>query len=151
MSNDLLKEKTAGEFLFSTNKQKLDLKYIHHYLSEQSYWAQNIPFAVFQKSVEHSLSFGVYHQNKQVGFARLITDYSTFAYLADVFIDENYRGKGLSKELMRFIFSLEFINGLRRMMLATLDAHGLYAQYGFKPMSNPDRFMEVHHPDVYKN
>jgi GNAT superfamily N-acetyltransferase len=102
------------------------------------------------QSIRNSLSFGIYEGNKQVGFARVITDYTTFAYLADVFVDEAYRGRGLSKILMTFIFSFEEFKKLRRFSLATRDAHGLYAQFGFTPLKSPDRFMELHQPDVYQ-
>jgi GNAT superfamily N-acetyltransferase len=95
------------------------------------------------------LCIGIYYDDHQVGFARLITDFATFAYLGDVFVDEQYRGKGLSKALMQFILSFEFINGLRRIILATSDAHGLYEQFGFQSLKRPDRYMEIHHPDVY--
>lgn len=143
-----MKESTVNEFLYSTDKAKLNVPYIHAFL-KNSYWAKDIPEATLKSSIENSLCIGIYYQDHQVGFARLITDYATFAYLADVFVDEKYRGKGASKGLMHFILSFEFINGLRRIMLATLDAHGLYEQFGFHLPKRPDRFMEIHRPDVY--
>jgi GNAT superfamily N-acetyltransferase len=146
----LLHEVTDNGFSFSTDKRKLDLKYIHQFLSTKSYWAEGISLALVERSVENSSCFGVYHDHKQVGFARVITDFSTFGYLADVFIDESYRGKGLSKKLMQFIFSLEELKILRRVLLGTKDAHGLYEQFGFKLLKAPDRFMELHRPDIYK-
>ncbi|MBL7936053.1 MAG: GNAT family N-acetyltransferase [Bacteroidia bacterium] len=136
-------EKQIGAFLYSTDKSKFNIDYIHHYLSVESYWAKNIPIEIVKQSIDGSLCFGVYENNKQVGFARVITDYATFGYLADVFIDKDYRGKGLSKELMTFIKDQEVIKKLRRFMLATLDAHGLYEQFGFKPLKEPNRFMEI--------
>lgn len=130
------------DYTFSTDKSRLDVPFIHHYLSEESYWAKNIPLEIVESSIAGSLCFGIYHQERQVGFARVITDHATFAYLADVFIDQAHRGKGLSKQLMAFIFSESSLQGLRRWMLGTLDAHGLYAQFGFTPLQQPGRFME---------
>jgi GNAT superfamily N-acetyltransferase len=146
---DILREHTHQGFLFSTDKSKLNLNYIHHFLTN-SYWAKGIPIDLVAQSIKNSLNFGIYEGNKQVGFARVITDYTTFAYLADVFVDEVYRGRGLSKILMTFIFSFEEFKKLRRFSLATRDAHGLYAQFGFTPLKSPDRFMELHQPDVYQ-
>lgn len=136
-------EELLGGYIISTDKNRLDVSYIHHYLSKESYWAQNIPFEIVHKAIEGSLCFGIYFYDKQVGFARVITDYATFGYLADVFVDKGHRGKGLSKELMRFIMNYENLTGLRRFMLATKDAHGLYTQFGFKPLKEPDRFLEL--------
>jgi N-acetylglutamate synthase-like GNAT family acetyltransferase len=147
---ELKYERTIDGFLFSTDKGRIDLLYVHHFLSTKSYWAEGIPLELVRQSIKHSLSLGIYKNNKQVGFARVVTDYATFGYLADVFVDEAYRGKSLSKILMEFIFSLEELKGLRRIMLATRDAHSLYAQYGFKLLQAPERFMEFHQPDVYK-
>jgi GNAT superfamily N-acetyltransferase len=144
----MIKESTLNEFLYSTDKAKLDAPYIHEFL-KKSYWAKEISETVVKNSIGNSLCVGIYHHNQQVGFARLITDYATFAYLADVFVDEKYRGRGVSKGLMQFILSFEFLHGLRRIMLATWDAHGLYKQFGFQLLQRPDRYMEIHHPDVY--
>src|SRR5688572_5729882 len=143
----MIKELTLNEFLYSTDKAKLDVPYIHEFL-KKSYWAKEVPVAVVKNAIENSLCVGIY-RHEQVGFARLITDYATFAYLADVFVDEKYRGRGVSKGLMLFILSFEFLPGLRRIMLATRDAHGLYEQFGFRLLQRPDRYMEIHHPDVY--
>ena len=137
------------EFIISTDKSKLDIPYIRDFLSK-SYWAENIPVDTVQRSIEGSLCFGVYYQNKQIGFARLITDSATFAYLADVFIDEAYRGNGLSKWLMEIIMDQANSFGLRRFMLATRDAHDLYRKYGFKDLVNADRWMEIAKPGIYK-
>ena len=139
----MINEKNIGEFLYSTDKTKLNIEYIHYFLSKESYWAKNIPIELVKTSIEGSLCFGVYHQGKQIGFARVITDYATFGYLADVFIDKNYRGKGLSKELMKFIMEQEVIKKLRRFMLATIDAHSLYAQFGFESQEGSKRFMSI--------
>jgi GNAT superfamily N-acetyltransferase len=142
-------EWTKDDFLISTDKEKIDALYVHQFLSK-SYWAENIPLETIQRSIEGSLCFSVVYLNHQVGFARVITDEATFAYLADVFIDENFRGKGLSKWLMEVIISYPTLQGLRRFMLATRDAHGLYKQFGFEPMKNPDRWMEIHKPNANK-
>lgn len=139
----MIDEKKIGAFLYSSDKKKLDVNYIHHYLSEESYWAKNIPREIVQKSIDGSLCFGVYYQEKQIGFARVITDYATFGYLADVFIDKHYRGKGLSKELMKFIMKQDVIKKLRRFMLATLDAHSLYTQFGFESQEGNKRLMGI--------
>ena len=136
-------EKIINGFLFSTDKEKLQINYIHHYLSEESYWAKNIPIKIVEKAIEGSLCFGIYDNQQQIGFARVITDNATFGYLADVFIDSNYRGKGLSKQLMAFIVEYPLIKTLRRFMLATKDAHSLYTQFGFNPLKEPARFMET--------
>ena len=136
-------EKTVNGFLFSTDKGKLQTHYIHHYLSEESYWAKNIPIQTVEKAIEGSLCFGIYDNQQQIGFARVITDNATFGYLADVFIDSDYRGRGLSKQLMEFIVEYPLIKTLRRFMLATKDAHGLYAQFGFNHLKEPARFMET--------
>ncbi len=144
-------------FSISTDKLKLDLSVIHNFLSH-SYWSENIPFETMQKSIEGSMCFGVYDNGnqalpvgRQIGFARMVTDNATFGYLADVFIIEEYRGMGLSKWLMEFILSHPDLQGLRRILLATRDAHSLYKQFGFTPLSNPERFMHIHNPDIYKN
>lgn len=145
-----MNEKQIGDFLYSTDKSKLNLDYIQHFLSKESYWAKNIPMDIVKTSIEGSLCFGVYENSKQVGFARVITDYATFGYLADVFIDKNYRGKGLSKELMKFIMEQELTKKLRRFMLATLDAHSLYAQFGFESQEGNKRLMGVKFFEEYK-
>ena len=147
---ELIKEHTIDGITYSTDKGKLNIEYIHQFISERSYWAVGIPRSLMERAIQNSLCFGVYDQQRQVGFARLVTDYATFGYLADVFIDEAYRGRSLSKKLMEFIFSIEEISVFRRMILLTRDAHGLYQQYGFKPLASPDRYMEVHRPDIYK-
>jgi N-acetylglutamate synthase-like GNAT family acetyltransferase len=136
--------------VFSDDPQKLDLVKIHHYLSTQSYWAQNVPIEVVKRSVDNSLCFGVYNsEGVQIGFARWITDKATFAYLADVYIEEVYRGQGLSKKLMSLMLFHKDLQGLRRYMLATQDAHGLYAQFGFKAIEHPDRLMAIVIKDAY--
>jgi len=136
--------------VFSDDPQKLDLIKIRHYLSTQSYWAQNVPIEVVKRSIDNSLCFGVYNsEGVQIGFARWITDKATFAYLADVYIEEVYRGQGLSKKLMSLMLFHKDLQGLRRYMLATQDAHGLYAQFGFKAIEHPDRLMAIVIKDAY--
>lgn len=139
----MIREKQIGNYLFSTDKNKLQLNYIHQYLSIESYWSKNIPLHIVEKSIEGSLCYAVYHKNQQVGFARVITDSATFAYLADVFIDKEHRGKGLSKDLMRFILESDYTKVIRRFMLATLDAHSLYAQFGFESQEGNKRLMGI--------
>jgi len=136
-------------FTISTEKGKLDIDLIHSFLN-RTYWAEGISKETIKRSIEGSLCFGVFENDKQVGFARMITDKATFAYLADVFIIEEYRGRGLSKWLMEVIMSHPDLQGLRRMILATKDAHGLYKQFGFTPLINVDRWMHILDQDVYK-
>lgn len=133
----------------STDKSRLQPEVIHDYLCNHSYWAKGIPMEMVLKSIENSIAFGVYDQEKQVGFARVTSDKATFAYLADVFILEEYRGQGLSKWLMESIFKHPDLQGLRRWVLATRDAHGLYAQYGFTPLDAPENFMQIKVENLY--
>jgi GNAT superfamily N-acetyltransferase len=144
---------TNAGYEISTDPSKLDIQLIHQYLSKESYWAGNIPLRVVERSVANSFCFGVYHGNKQVGFARLVTDKATFAYLGDVFILEEHRGKGLSKWLLETIHAHPDMQGLRRWLLGTRDAHGLYKQFGWTPLPEElvPRFMQLHNPDVYRN
>lgn len=136
-------------FIFSDDRNLVDVKAVHHYLSTASYWAQNIPIDIVQKSVDNSLCFGIYKDGKQAGFARWITDRATFAYLCDVYVAENFRGLGLSKKLMSLMLFHPDLQGLRTYSLATLDAHSLYAQFGFKPLSAPEKLMEIRVHDIY--
>lgn len=130
-----------GEYTISCDPKRLDYGVVHGFL-QTSYWAQNVSEEVVRRSVEHSLCFGVYHEETQVGFARVITDRATFAYLADVFIVEQYRAHGLGKWLVETVLSHPELDGLRRWILVTRDAHDLYRKYGFKELRNPERFME---------
>lgn len=136
-------------FIFSDDSNLVDLKSVHNYLSSQSYWAIGIPLEKVAKSIENSLCFGVYKDGKQAGFARWVTDSATFAYLCDVYIENEFRGLGLSKKLMSLMLFHPDLQGLRRYSLATLDAHGLYAQFGFKPISTPENLMEIRINDIY--
>ena len=133
----------------STAKSQLDVDAIHRFLSEDSYWAKGIPRATVEKSIQHSLCFGIYHESQTVGFARMITDLATYGYMADVFILPAHRGKGLSKWMVKCMLEHPDLQGLRRMGLATSDAHGLYAQFGFTPLDAPERFMQLYRPNVY--
>ena len=137
------------QYTITTDKEKFDVDLIHSFLTN-SYWAEGISKEIIRRSIDGALCFGVFENNKQIGFARMITDKATFAYLADVFIIEEYRGRGLSKWLMQIVISHPDLQGLRRMMLATRDAHELYKKFGFIPLNNVDRWMHIHDPDVYK-
>ena len=145
-----------NNYLISTDKSKIDIDYVHDFLSK-SYWSPGVDIQVVKKAMEGSLCFGIYESDKQtlsagrqVGYARMITDKATFAYMADVFIDENYRGKGLGKWLVEMILAHPHLQGLRRILLATKDAHKLYEQCGFTSINNPERFM-VYNPEKYKS
>jgi len=131
-----------GAYEISTERARLDLAVIHRWLEQSSYWAAGIPLPTLRRAIQNSLPFGVYHEGALVGFARVITDYATFAYVGDVFVLEEHRGKGLSKWLMEVITEDSRLGGFRRWMLATRDAHGLYAQSGFVPLSAASRWME---------
>lgn len=136
-------------FCISTNKEKLDVDAIHEFLSTKAYWCLKIPKDKVETSIQNSFCFGVYHDEKQIGFARIITDFSTIAYLGDVYILEEYRELGLSKWLMETIMSYPNLQGLRRWILLTGDAHGLYRQYGWSNIADPEKWMEVHNKNVY--
>lgn len=136
-------------FCISTEKDRLDLNAIHHFLSTQAYWSLNIPFRRVEEAAAHSLNFGVYLKEQQIGYARVISDLASIAYLGDVYILPDFRGQGLSKWLMKTIMEYPELQGLRRWILATADAHGLYKQFGWVPVAYPDRWMEVHNPEVY--
>lgn len=133
----------------STDPAKLDLDVIHGFLS-RAYWCEGIPRETLERAIRNSLCFGVYAEGRQVGFARVISDRATFAYLADVFVVETHRGHGLSKWMMEVIMAHPELQGLRRWALGTQDAHGLYSKYGFAPPKFPDRLMEIYDPDIYK-
>ena len=136
-------------FCISTEKARLDIKAIHHFLSTESYWCRNIPYSRVEEAIAHSLNFGLYENEKQVGFSRVITDFSTVAYLGDVYILPVFRCKGLSKWLMQTVVEYPELQGLRRWILSTKDAHGLYGQFGWTPLASPERWMEIHNRDVY--
>jgi N-acetylglutamate synthase-like GNAT family acetyltransferase len=144
-------ETRCGEFLISTDRSRLDLNVIHGFLTHSSYWAKGIPREIVARSIEHSLCFGVYDGSRtQVGFARVISDFATYAYIADVFVLESHRGHGLGKSLMEFIVQHPALQGMRRWNLTTRDAHGLYAQVGFRPLKVPERYMEIQRVNMYE-
>ena len=139
-----------GEFLISSDPARLDLGLIHSFLTN-CYWAKGIPRETVARSIEHSLCFGIYDGSAtQVGFARVVSDFATVAYLGDVFVLETHRGRGLSKFLMKCIMQHPALAGLRRWILLTRDAHGLYKKFGFMPLKSAERYMELHRPDVYE-
>ena len=137
------------EFSISTDRSLLDIDVIQDFLATESYWAQNRDIAKTLTAIENSICFGVYHQGRQVGFARVVSDLATFAYIGDVFVLSDYRGRGLSKWLMETIIAHPDLQGLRRWVLATRDAHGLYAQFEFAALRYPERWMEKTAPDAY--
>jgi GNAT superfamily N-acetyltransferase len=142
-------EHRRGEFLISTDRQRLNLDVVHSFLTN-CYWAKGIPREVVARSIENSLCFGIYEGgDTQVGFARVVSDFATVAYLGDVFVLESHRGRGLSKWLMECIVQHPALQNLRRWILLTRDAHGLYSQFGFTPVKAPERYMELHRPNVY--
>ena len=149
MSKEPFEARKDG-YLISTDTVKLDIGVIHDYLCNHSYWAAGISFDIVKKSIENSVNFGLYEKDKQIGFARVVTDKSTFAYLGDVFVVESHRGRGLSKWLMECVLKHPELQGFRRWILLTRDAQKLYMQFGFKEFHDPSRCMELWEPDVYK-
>jgi Sortase and related acyltransferases len=141
-------ERTKGTYSISANPKRLDLDAIHGFLS-RSFWAKGIPKKLVAKSIRNSLCFGVFHQREQVGFARVVTDRATYAYLCDVYILESHRGKGLSKRLVEAVMAHPDLQGLRRFQLVTRDAHGLYKRFGFRAPQHPDRHMEIFRHGMY--
>jgi GNAT superfamily N-acetyltransferase len=139
---------SKGDYEISTDPARIDIGMVHEFLTN-SYWAKGIPLETVLRSIENSIAFGVYRGRQQVGFARIISDQATFAYLADVFILPSFRGRGLSRWLMECIIGHPDLQELRRWMLATQDAHGLYAKFGFTPIKSSEPWMEIHCPDVY--
>jgi GNAT superfamily N-acetyltransferase len=143
------REFRKGEFTVSTDRELIDLDVVHGFLTE-CYWAKGIPRGVVARSIENSLCFGLYAEGKQVGFARIVSDYATYAYIGDVFVLESFRRRGLGKWLMECVMQHPRLQGLRRWSLVTSDAHELYAQFGFAPLKKPENYMELHRPDVYQ-
>ena len=137
-------------FDIDTNPARLNLDLIHRWLSQESYWAKDVPREVLERALQHSICFGAYRDGAQVGFARAITDRATFAYLADVFVLHELRGHGCAQQLMEAVMAHPELQGLRRFALATRDAHALYARYGFTPLARPETFMERYRPDIYR-
>ena len=136
-------------YTISTDKTRLDIAAIHSYLSDEAYWSQGIPLEIVERGIENSLCFGLYQGDTQAGFARVISDYASFAYLCDVFILQPFRGQGLGKWLMVCVMSHPALQGLRNFLLFTKDAHGLYARSGFTQVADPGRIMVKRDPDIY--
>ena len=161
VNSEALMEYRRGEFLISTSRERLSLDVVYGFLTN-CYWAKGIPREVVARSIEHSLCFGIYDESPrlakearqgapaQVGFARVVSDFATVAYLGDVFVLESHRGQGLSKWLMECVMKHPALRNLRRWILLTRDAHGLYSQFGFTPLQAPERYMEFHRPNVYE-
>ena len=139
-----------SQYEITCDKRRLDIEGIHSFLA-QSYWSPGIPRAVVERAIANSLCFAIFCEDRQVGFARVITDKATFAFLADVYVLPEHRGKGLSKRLVEQVIQHPDLQGLRRMLLGTLDAHGLYERFGFRPLAAPERMMEIHNPGIYSN
>jgi GNAT superfamily N-acetyltransferase len=138
-----------SDYEITCDKSRFDIEAIHGFLT-QSYWSTGVPRTVIERAIENSLCFGLLLEGQQIGFARVITDKATFAYLADVYVLPQHRGKGLSLRLMEQIIRHPELQGLRRMLLVTQDAHSLYERFGFRSLAAPERVMEVHNPDVYR-
>jgi ribosomal protein S18 acetylase RimI-like enzyme len=142
-------ESKRGEYTITTDRTRLDLGVVHGYLTK-SYWAEGISRELVRRSIQQSLCFGLYHGPKQIGFARVVTDYTTYGYLGDVFVLEEYQGRGLGKWLIEVVMAHPQLQGFRRWSLLTRDAHLLYKAFGFKPLAHPERWMEKWDPEVYK-
>lgn len=140
----------AAELTISSDKADLDIEMIHAFLSRQTAWAKGMPRDTLERAIAGSLCFGGYVGGRQIAFARLITDEATFAYLCDVFVLPDYRGKGYASSLVKHVFASPSLTGLRRIVLVTTDAHHVYRPHGFRELANPERYMELHDPDVYK-
>jgi GNAT superfamily N-acetyltransferase len=130
-------------YLITTDKTLMQVEDIHKWLSEESYWSKGIPFEMVQNAFEHSFCIGALKDNRQIAYSRLITDYTTFGYLADVYTEEEHRGNGIAKKMLELLMNMDWVKKLRRMMLVTLDAHNLYSQYGFIAPPIPERYMEI--------
>jgi len=140
-----------GDYSISTDRSRLDVELIHDFISNTSYWGQGRTRAVVQRSLDNSLNFGLYKNTEQVGFARVVTDYATFAWIADVFVLPEHRGRGLSKWLMEVMLSHPSLQGFRRWVLATKDAHSLYERFGFNELHRPERWMERPDPNMQES
>lgn len=139
-----------GDYVITTYKNKLDLYAIHDFLSKESGWSNNIPFETLKTSIENSLNFGLFYKDRQIGFARVISDFATIAYLGDIYVLDEFRGKGLSKNLMEQVMHHPSLQGLRRWILLTSTAEWLYEKYNFTKLPNPELYMELYNPEVYK-
>lgn len=147
----MAEEWKRGEFLISTDRDLLDREMIHDFLSNESYWATGRGLEVVNRGIDNSLSFGIYRDSQQVGFGRVVTDYATFAWVADVFVREEYRGQGLGKWLVEVMLTHPQLQGFRRWALSTKDAHELYRSFGFNELARPERWMERPDPNMQEN
>ncbi len=143
-------EWSRGPYVVSDDPERLDRAAVHRFIAGRSYWAEGIPAELLARAIDHSLCFGLFHDGRQLGFARVVTDRATFGYLCDVFIEESRRGEGLGRWLVGCVLEHPDLQGLRRLALMTRDAHSLYADFGFRPMADPGRYLEIHRPDVYR-
>jgi GNAT superfamily N-acetyltransferase len=151
MKHEKTVNEQRGDFVISTDRARLDLQVIHNYLSNSSYWAVGRKFETVKRSVENSLPFGLYEHDRQIGFARVVTDYATFAWLADVFVLEPYQGHGLGTWLVEIILAHPELQGFRRWTLATKDAHEIYRRFGFSELKRPERWMERRDPNTQES
>ena len=142
------REWQRGEYTISTDSERLDLAIIRDFISNQSYWGRGRRIETVQRALDHSLNFGVFKNDQQVGFARVVTDFATFAWVADLFILEEHRGQGLAEWLMKSILSHPELQGFRRWVLATKDAHELYRKFGFQELRRPERWLERPDPQM---
>lgn len=139
-----------ADYLITIDKNEIDVVAVHDFLSKQSSWSKNIPIETVRSSIENSLNFGLFHNKRQIGYARVISDFATIAYLGDVYVLEEYRGKGLSKKLMDEVMQYPSLQHLRRWILLTTTAKWLYQKYNFTDLTNPDWYMELYNPEVYQ-
>ena len=145
---DPLVEAVRGEYTISTDRTRIDVPAVHAFLS-RTYWSPGVPEEIVRRGIAGAICFGIYHDREQVGFARVITDQATYAYLSDVYVLESPRGRGLAKWMMELDMAHPSLQGLRRFSLSTRDAHSLYAQFGFELVANPDRQMEIMRRNIY--
>jgi GNAT superfamily N-acetyltransferase len=150
IAGTILSDMAATGYSFSTDRAAMQLARIHRWLHHYSYWAKGIPLETVHTMIGHSFCIGAFHDGVQVGFARFVTDYAVFAYLADVYVEEAHRGHGISKQMMEVLMSQPWTKNLRRLTLATRDAHGLYQQFGFAPPGHPESLMEIVRPNIYQ-
>jgi GNAT superfamily N-acetyltransferase len=139
-----------GEFLISNDRSLLQFDRIHRFLSQDAYWSKDIPRAVVEKAAQNSICFGVYHHGLQVAYGRIVSDYATFAWLSDIYVENEFRGQGVSKQLVEFMMAEPAMQNLRRVCLATKDAHSLYTRFGFEITKTPTFWMEIKNNDIYK-
>lgn len=139
-----------GDYCITSNKELMQVEAIHKWLSEEAYWSKGIPFHLVKGAFDHSFCVGALYHTEQVGFGRLLTDHCSFGYLADVYVLEAHRGKGIGVAMIKSLFDLDWVKGLRRIMLATRDAQELYKKVGFTALQHPERMMEIVRPGIYQ-